>query len=113
MLRALGRPGVEYRSPLADPYNELDEWAAPEVDAAYRYLLLALLRGHEAVEPLVREDKAKADAKYTGKDVEKARARTVACLEYLRDRIGVPRDMSLPEARQLRGYLNWLIDVLK
>ncbi|OEU07418.1 hypothetical protein FRACYDRAFT_197737 [Fragilariopsis cylindrus CCMP1102] len=33
--------------------------------------------------------------------------------EYLRDRIGVPRDLPLASARYLRAYLNWAIDVLR
>jgi hypothetical protein len=31
---------------------------------------------------------------------------------YLRDRVGVPRDLPLASARYLRAYLNWGIDVL-
>ena len=31
-------------------------------------------------------------------------------LAYFRDRIGVPRDMSYPAARQLRAHINWLSD---
>jgi len=116
MLRALGKPGPAYRSVLADPLNEPDAAAAPAVDAAYRYLVLALLRGHEAVEPLLRADLRAADAAYQrkgGKDPRAARARVVACLEYLRERVSVPRDMTLPEARQLRAHLNWLADELR
>jgi glutathione S-transferase len=119
MLRALGRPGPEYRSVLADPLNEPDERFAPSIDAAYRYLVLALLRGHEAVEPLLRADIRAADAAYQqdrrneGREPKAARERVVACLEYLRERISVPRDMTLPEARQLRAHLNWLADELR
>lgn len=35
------------------------------------------------------------------------------CLTYLRDRIGVPRDMSGAAAMQLRALLNWAIDVMR
>jgi len=34
----------------------------------------------------------------------------VASLEYLRDRIGVPRDMHFAAARQARAHVNWAID---
>ena len=36
-----------------------------------------------------------------------------ASLAYVRDRVGVPRDMSYPAARCLRGALNWLRDALE
>ena len=36
-----------------------------------------------------------------------------ASLAYVRDRVGVPRDLSYPAARCLRGALNWLRDALE
>ena len=35
------------------------------------------------------------------------------CLAYLRDRVGVPRDMSYPAAMYFRASLNAAIDRLK
>ena len=45
--------------------------------------------------------------------VRQARKEGVAsCLAYLRDRIGVPRDMSYPAAMTLRAHLNYIIDAI-
>lgn len=38
---------------------------------------------------------------------------SIESMEYLRDRVGVPRDLPLPAARQLRAHLNWFIDSLQ
>ena len=36
-----------------------------------------------------------------------------ACLAYVRDRVGVPRDMSAYAARWLRATLNWAVDITR
>jgi len=37
----------------------------------------------------------------------------VNSLAYLRDRIGVPRDLPLASGRTFRAHLNWAIEILK
>ncbi len=36
----------------------------------------------------------------------------MASLAYVRDRVGVPRDLPLASGRQLRAHLNWAIRAL-
>ena len=66
-----------------------------------------LANGPGAHESAIRDMKAGMDC--FGKD----KAKDVAsALAYLRDRIGVPRDMPLASARQFRAHLNAAIDSL-
>ena len=64
-----------------------------------------------------REDEAEVEAALgaTAASISAAGAsdKCVASLAYLRDRIGVPRDVSFPAARQLRTRINWAISGLE
>lgn len=109
-LRAVGSAGKHFTAPLADPYAKPDL----EYEEAMNYALActadALLQGPETTQQSV------GDGAWLGKDnAERARAAAavIASLEYLRDRVGVPRDMQLPAARQFRAHLNLVIDTIK
>ena len=67
------------------------------VDAWLRIVADAMLDG--SAEPLQPSEPKK------DKEIAK-------CLRYLRERVGVPRDMSYPAAMQFRAHLNWAIDQL-
>ena len=95
-----GRPG--YSAPLSDPNARPGEEHIPAVDEALRIVVDAMMR--------TEDDVPSSDAVTRG-DVFAA-APAVKSLAYLRDRVGVPRDMSYPAARQFRAYLNWAIDAL-
>ncbi|CAN0158888.1 unnamed protein product [Pylaiella littoralis] len=94
-LRGVGLPGVPgAMAELADPYAKPNQNFSPPVDAALRHVVHALLEGHEA-------------AKATGLSQNNPVEQVQLCLEYLRERVGVPRDMPFAAARQLRAHLNW------
>jgi glutathione S-transferase len=128
-----GRPS--FQAELADPYAEPNLEFLSSVDICLRYVTEALLDGSEVVEAraarvlvgnagdgTLRPDwyeysdndgrrywwnEETGDATWTAPTMQ-----LDSCLAYLRDRIGVPRDMSEGAAMQLRAYLNWGIDLL-
>ena len=126
--RGAGRPGLPpVRAPLADPNAVPSAPAAPPVDAALRIVAAALLAraadagdaadandaadaagaGLVAESPEAQLEALAAGLEAQGADGEAAAAAVQASLLYLRDRVGVPRDMGLPAANQLRAHLNW------
>ena len=75
--------------------------------AGLRHVAQALLDGPESAAKTLHAgmESANGDALPGGP--------VCASAAYLRDRVGVPRDLPLPAARQLRAHLNWLIDELR
>jgi len=99
-LRGIGSPGMPpVRAQLADPNANSDMRYKEQIECMLRFTVHALLEGHETV----------SSSKPSGLSGEEV----AACIYYLRDRVGVPRDMSFPAARQLRAHLNWAVDVVQ
>ncbi len=84
---------------LADPYANSDESALPEVDEVIRVVCEVMLLDDDDDSnnnaEILEQKLAALSLEYT-EDV-------ISSLAYLRDRIGVPRDMPLAAARQLRA----------
>ena len=98
--RGAGADGARpVSAPLADPTAQPKDAAVADVDAALRRVAHTLLEGAEGG----GEQGAGGPATEAGGDV-------VLSLAYLRNRVGVPRDLPFPAARQLRAHLNWQID---
>ena len=108
-LRGVGQRGPRpVSAPLSDPTAIPGMEYEAEVDAALRYVATALLNGGgESGMPAVEVPVASSQQQGT-----LSGAPVVPSLEYMRDRVGVPRDMPLPAARQLRAHLNWFIDTV-
>lgn len=101
-------PRKTFGAELADPYANSDDMIKPTVDAALRVVCSALL----ATDPSsVPADTYATQLKLVVSNGNQRKA-VVSSLAYLRDRVGVPRDLPLASARYLRAYLNWAIDVL-
>ena len=95
-----------FGAPLADPYADPDTNVQPFVDAALRIVCLTLGDVQDAMPSAQRESQLR-----TAVPADQSGG-VVSSLAYLRDRVGVPRDLPLASARYLRAYLNWAIDVL-
>ena len=91
-----GSPGVS--AELADPNAKYGDDYVPAVDSALRLVMLSMLKGTEEVEKRIVD-------KQNTLPVEAV----TESLKYLRDRIGVPRDMTVHAAQQFRANINWLL----
>mmetsp|Transcript_35388 Transcript_35388/g.73702 ORF Transcript_35388/g.73702 Transcript_35388/m.73702 type:complete len:389 (-) Transcript_35388:129-1295(-) len=107
--RGAGQKGVPpVMAPLSDPNAVPSDVVQPAVDACLRMVLQALLDGAKEKDEVMIQ-LAKSIVSEGGKDFASG---VIDSLAYLRDRVGVPRDMKLPAARQLRAHLNWAIGKL-
>jgi glutathione S-transferase len=107
--RGAGSKGFpRYGAPLSDPNATPNQSVQPAVDHMMRLVCVALLDGTDSHAQEL--DEAVGVVVSSGGD-EVAGA-VVDSLAYVRDRVGVPRDMKLPAARQLRAHLNWVIGTI-
>jgi len=104
--RGAGSKGlIPYSAALADPKAIPNEAVKPSVDACLRIVSLAMLNGVDAV----NEDLDKIVETLLKEGGSQHVENVAASLAYLRDRIGVPRDMRFPAAMQLRAHINYVI----
>lgn len=107
--RALGTPGRRFTAPLAEPDAVPDTSREATLSTALQMTALALLEGPKAAQAVHQQcDWLGSEAGERQANAEAA----AACLAYIRDRVGVPRDLRLPAARELRAHLNWTIDAI-
>jgi glutathione S-transferase len=104
-------PRKTFGAELADPYAERDDTIVEYVDAALRIIGLALLDiqdHHGTMLPTTKYNDMLI--RTVPNDYVDG---VISSLVYLRDRIGVPRDLPFASARYLRAYLNWSIDTIR
>ena len=117
-------PRKSFGAELADPYAESDTVILDTVDVVLRVTAIALQdvdgsKASTADQLRGRPDGSKyrpllaAAMQTNGPPNAVLINGVISSLEYLRDRVGVPRDLPLASARYLRAYLNWTIDELQ
>lgn len=109
-LRGPGQRGPRpVMARLADPTAIPALEYTRDADAALRHVSHALLVGVDAKQ--VSQQALQVSPSASSPEAACA-APVISAAEYLRERVGVPRDMAFPAARQLRAHLTWLIDTL-
>jgi len=111
--RGAGKKGFPpYSAALSDPNATPNDSVKGSVDACLRAISLAMINDNDDDNESNNADELmKEIAAMIKKDGGSGLVDdVVASLAYLRDRVGVPRDMRLPAARQLRAHLNWAIE---
>jgi glutathione S-transferase len=101
-LRGAGQPGAkQFQAPLADPYAVPALEYYDDFSILMKILVQCLLGDYKQVQslPIINRNAS-------------TKNKLISSLEYLRDRIGVPRDMSYPAARQLRAHINYITSLL-
>ena len=93
-----------YSASLSDPNAVPNESVKHAVDICLRIISSAMLEG-----TVKEEESMRIIAEIIVSGGTDFADGVIASLVYLRDRVGVPRDMRLPAARKLRAHLNWII----
>jgi len=102
--RGCGQKGFpQVSAPLSDPNAISNSTFNHEISIALRFILHTMLTNEYDF-----------DGNTEIKDMLDSfnKVELVKCIEYLRDRISVPRDMYIHSARQLRAHLNFFIGLI-
>lgn len=108
--RGAGRRGMPpVSAPLADPNASPNEGVQGSVGVILRLVCKTILSGSTNGDDESMKSVAAEIKEQGGAELSQA---VVDSLTYLRDRVGVPRDMRLPAANLFRAHLNWAISHL-
>jgi len=111
--RGAGSKGFpSFGAPLSDPNAVANEALEGSVDLCLRTVCSALLAGTDDEQQRHQTTMKEIAGVVAAEGGKEYAGGAIASLAYLRDRVGVPRDMRLPAARQFRAHLNWSIGML-